>query len=637
MARLRGAVQQGCRIPVDARLGRSYAPRGTACAAEERPAEEDEALSASEFAFMALGLLLGVASGAALMEVLRARPPAPREVRVTVAPDSVPRRASTLATSPFAGELPGPAPGGPADRRTLERPAGADGGDEGRRWTPREAPEALESGTSVRPTVRTAALATAPGPFRLAPGPSAVLAAPVGSMVGIAIEPEADPMFVALRAAEARAADVLRTRARAAPTRAARHAPPVATSADPADGTADPPTAARTDRVSGPSAGADPCAGQRHLTDERCAIATRAREGATVATQALHDAQRAYDLHREAAERAAATADARGVRRVKEDARAAFRQGRDRARTAADVEATATAWLTEINRINAEVREALVIASSEREAERALLPAIERLSTEADAARITAESAEETCLAARQALAECEEANDVAGVAGRFRGHSLAPGPPEDLEAPLRQPVEEEEPDRAASGGWERHALVIRLLRGDRAALQRLVAALGGDDPAERRRWQLAISDLTDAIVARSIEAAAFDFPTGHPFWGLFTRLQGREIAAALASLGYRFDGIGGFADDRIPSQRDLSLAVGYGGIDPMRIRRWPTEREMADLFREVTVAADEYLAGAAGNLTLGELVALLGRRADGLTDIWNAWGRIRPLLLSTD
>ena len=33
-------------------------------------------------------------------------------------------------------------------------------------------------------------------------------------------------------------------------------------------------------------------------------------------------------------------------------------------------------------------------------------------------------------------------------------------------------------------------------------------------------------------------------------------------------------------------------------------------------------------------DLTLGELVSMLGRRADGLADLWNQWGRIRPLLL---
>jgi hypothetical protein len=51
-------------------------------------------------------------------------------------------------------------------------------------------------------------------------------------------------------------------------------------------------------------------------------------------------------------------------------------------------------------------------------------------------------------------------------------------------------------------------------------------------------------------------------------------------------------------------------------------------------LFSEVEVAAAEHLAESAGDLTLGELVTMLGRRADGLTEVWNAWGRIRPLML---
>ena len=38
--------------------------------------------------------------------------------------------------------------------------------------------------------------------------------------------------------------------------------------------------------------------------------------------------------------------------------------------------------------------------------------------------------------------------------------------------------------------------------------------------------------------------------------------------------------------------------------------------------------------ARAAEGLTLGELLSLLGRRADALIDLWNAWGRVRPLLL---
>ena len=134
--------------------------------------------------------------------------------------------------------------------------------------------------------------------------------------------------------------------------------------------------------------------------------------------------------------------------------------------------------------------------------------------------------------------------------------------------------------------------------------------------------------------LSTAIEASALEFPEEHSFWGPFTLAQSRDIVAGLASLGYRFDGMGRWLDSRVPSQRDLALALGYGGIDPMRIRRWPNETEMAALFQDVRVAAAEYLALSAGDLTLGELVTMLGPRADALADVWNAWGRIRPLLL---
>jgi hypothetical protein len=180
-------------------------------------------------------------------------------------------------------------------------------------------------------------------------------------------------------------------------------------------------------------------------------------------------------------------------------------------------------------------------------------------------------------------------------------------------------------------------AAIIRLLRGDREVMTRIVAQLGGDDENERRRWQLGIAGLLEALVARTIEASAFDYPSDHPFWAMFNRAQCRDISAALSSLGYRHDGFGGWADERIPSQRDLSLAVGYAGLDPMRIRSWPTESEMGELLREVTVAADEYVWEAAGSLSLGELISVLGRRADALTELWNEWGQVRPLLLAAD
>ena len=92
----------------------------------EREPRDAGSVTASEFSFLALGLILGVLSGAALVEILRARPPMPREVRLTVAHDAIPRRSSTLADDGFTAPRPEPAHGGPADRRVAANavPAG---------------------------------------------------------------------------------------------------------------------------------------------------------------------------------------------------------------------------------------------------------------------------------------------------------------------------------------------------------------------------------------------------------------------------------------------------------------------------------------------------------------------------------
>ena len=409
--------------------------------------------------------------------------------------------------------------------------------------------------------------------------------------------------------------------------------------------------------------GADPCAGARLLARERCQVAERAKVEAAAAADRLRAARRAYDDAAAKADAAAAKADPRAVRAAKEQAQDAFRVARAAARTRAEAEAAARAWLDEITRLNRAAAAAAREADRHAAVVRELGPQIERLSTEADAARILAESAEAACLAARQALAECEEelaARARAGGPASTRegtategtpqpvapggsgesaaapgaAHSPVPGPTEHATA-ATPPLPSFEDDRAALvAERDREAAIIRLLRGDHRILDRLVAELAGSDPEAQRRWRLLLADLVDAIIGRAIEANALDFPDDDAFWGRFTQAQARDVAAALASLGYRFDGLGGFVDGRVPSQRDLSLAVGYAGLDPMRIRTWPTEAELARLFERVTIAADEFLVREAGGLTLSELVELLGHRADDLTDLWNAWGRLRPLLL---
>ena len=405
---------------------------------------------------------------------------------------------------------------------------------------------------------------------------------------------------------------------------------------EPAASSADPPAPSGAS----PAVATGPCVDERRLAGERCDLAERLREQSNVASQSLREQQRAYDALAARAAQAAEAVDARQIQAAKEAARQAFRRAHAAARSRDDVETAATDWLGEINRVNQAARDGAAEAVRTRDASAGLALAIERLSLEADVARINAESAAEACHAAREALAACEEAqvDRRAGrvpVAAGAEPPALAATRPRLVGGPELEPGEVDEiipPAARVFAGAEPR--ILRMLHGDGVAVRAVVHDVAGDDPADQRRWQLLLSTLVDACVARAIETSSLEFPVEHPFWGPFSQAQNRDIATALASLGYRFDGLGGFADGRVPSQRDLSLALGYAGLDPMRLRTWPNEAMMPRLFEDVRVAADELVAAAAPDLSLGEMVALLGGRAEALADLWNNWGKVRPALL---
>ena len=562
----------------------------------------------SEFAALAIGLLIGLAAGVTLLSVARARPRQAREIRVTVTANALPlRRASTLAVdrTRLGADLPGR--GGPADPAILA--AGRSAANDP--WATRtHVPAGPDGGALVAfPIARRS------GPARTVSNEPLEAPLATEAMLGTAVA-------VAERPAAVQPGDEPRAEARDEPGGSAGN---------------DPGRAARA----GAAASTGPCADERRIATERCDLAERLLEQSTAASQALREQQRAYDSLTVRAANAAQAVDAREIRSTKEAARQAFRRAHSAARSREAVEAAASAWLSEINRVNQAAREATLETARTRDALVTLALAIERLGLEADVARINAESAAEWCHAAREVLAACEEAQ-VDRRAGRVPvaaaaaaappvetarprlvgGPELEPGDADDIVAPA---------ERAFAGAEPR---ILRMLRGDGEAVRTVVHDVAGDDPAEQRRWQLLLSNLVDACVARAIEASSLEFPTDHPFWGPFSQAQNRDIATALASLGYRFDGMGGFSDGRIPSQRDLSLALGYAGLDPMRLRSWPNETMMPRLFEDVRVAADEFVAAAAPDLSLGEMVALLGGRAEALADLWNNWGKVRPELL---
>jgi hypothetical protein len=174
---------------------------------------------------------------------------------------------------------------------------------------------------------------------------------------------------------------------------------------------------------------------------------------------------------------------------------------------------------------------------------------------------------------------------------------------------------------------------IIRILRGDHRVLLRTVEVLAGVDDAMRRPWQAAIVGLAESLIRGAIDRGVLAFPVGNPFWDTFTTSQCRAIAGALAASGFRFDGIDGWADERIPNYRDLTAAVAVAGLEPRRIRAWPTQEQIADLYGEVTVAADEFLVRHSPDLDLVEVRELAGAGTLELDLLWQHWELARPVL----
>ena len=185
--------------------------------------------------------------------------------------------------------------------------------------------------------------------------------------------------------------------------------------------------------------------------------------------------------------------------------------------------------------------------------------------------------------------------------------------------------------------GGPRRPLIERILHGDHRAMLVALDVIAGDDGALRRDWEVLLSGLAQALTERSIDLGILDFPIGTAFWDTFTIEQCREIAGSLASLGYRFDGDGGWADSRVPSYRDLNLALGDIGVEPRRVRAWPNAFEISELYLGARAAPADAVALWAPTLDPIDLQELLGPRADDMTDLWLTWDSIRPILLEPE
>jgi len=405
---------------------------------------------------------------------------------------------------------------------------------------------------------------------------------------------------------------------------------------------------------------------RQRLVEIRCGFAEMAQREAEAAAARVTEARRLYEDQSAALAKAQAEVDPGVAQKAKEKARSSFRAAVASARSRGQVETAAVAWLADINRINAESRAEMVRIERGHAAVRDLQAQIARLSDTAEANAAIAAAATEACRAARAALTalaaaqaaqsdgawtpEVAELAAEAARAAEARTPPAAPTPPAatppapvvSSAAPGTPPGYTVAEDRSSPDSLiidlsaPHPQVIIRLVRRDGKTLNALVDHLAGGDPAARSGWQMNLSDFVDSIVAAAIDDACYEFARGNPFWDQFSAAECREIARGLAALGFRYDGFEGFVDGRVPAQRDLALALGQVGLLPVKVRHWPSAEEAAQLFRGVAVSADRLVAVRAPALTLGELVRLLGRRAEPLADLWNEWPRCRPLLFST-
>ena len=337
------------------------------------------------------------------------------------------------------------------------------------------------------------------------------------------------------------------------------------------------------------------CAEERRRADERCELATRARAQADAAVAALRSAQRAYDEHESAAVTASWRADPRADPRGEGHGPGGLPGGRrrlDRLRCPRDRGAR-LAERDQPDQHRGPRREREGGRRARRGGGHRARPS-SASSLEADSARIGAETADAACLAARSAVADCDER---AATAAGGRGGCGGRGSRRDARGRVHAARRGRD---ARAGAPGRHGAVHlpaparRPPRDDHARRQprrrrsRRPAPLAAPDD---RRWSRRSSPTRSRRPpwsSRSIIRSGARSP--RPRRATSARPCPRSAIASMASAAG--------STSAIPSQRDLSLALGYAGLDPMRIRHWPTADETLELYREVTVAADEYLAG---------------------------------------
>jgi hypothetical protein len=375
---------------------------------------------------------------------------------------------------------------------------------------------------------------------------------------------------------------------------------------------------------------AAPCSGPQQAAAHHCAEAGRLAEAARLATEDLRVARRQRAEINHDLDGDARLGDRRALADAKAQAHSTYKTEYEHARDGGQVMVATAAWMADVSRLNGGARRAARDADGLAARQSEIGSVIERLELAADAARIAAASARQSCLDARRILAACEEAHDAL-----IRPAQPSPASATAGAVPMASP--ERAPHVASPLVPSGEPAVVALLRGDRRMLQAVVSRLAEEIGHDAGRLQLLMLDLRDAIIASGRTACIFDFPPRHPFWGQFSTAEARSVASALATLGRRFDGHDGWDNGLVALPREMAMAMSLAGRDPRSVRRHPTPAELETLWQGTSVGAAEFVLSNAPDLRLEALIDLLGPRADALAELWDNWGRLRPLLLGHD
>ncbi len=385
----------------------------------------------------------------------------------------------------------------------------------------------------------------------------------------------------------------------------------------------------------------------RGEAEQLCIEAARSRSVAAAAATAAQAATRAARQAEAEADEALAAASRRTRAEAKAHARNTYHRQLARAVDALERQRATAAWMSEIDRINRESRAAERVLELAQSRVMDLRQAGDEAEQAALAERIRAETAHRACLEARGRVAMAAEQG---AAAGDDRPRRPAAGGDD---------AREMHPGRDSSVGWAHDSKEIALsavpgvdvalptsdgrlvaeyvFEGDRATLALVAQRLSDITGGTASHFLLLLHELVEDVADIASRRGFLAFNRDHPLWSQFGVDECRTIVTALSNLGFRIDPDGGWTNSRAPATADLAMALSYAGYDRRAVRWLSTPGNTTrDLAGSLAISPLDCLANLAPDLTVGQLIELLGPPADSLGELWDEWGHLRPLLLST-